>query len=339
MNIGVMGIGTYIPSTFITAKELSLETGIPEDVIIEKFGVIKKPIAGPKDTTTYMAIEAAKKAIKDADIDPKEIDLIIWNGSQHKDYQNWLAGLKVADELCATNAWSFDMEAMCGSMMAGIDVAKSLMITHSNIKTVLLVSGYRNNDFINLKEKSTTFMLDLASGGSAVVMRKNLNKNLILESSFKGDGSFSEDCVIPVGGSKNWPFKPEDTSKNYFVVKDVETFKEKLKEKTMPNFFFVIKDALKKSGNLTYKDIDYLAILHFKKSAHDTVLTELGLNENQTTYLNNYGHMGQNDQILSLELGLKENKVKDGDIVVLVGAGIGFVWASTIIKWGKGDEI
>ncbi|BBE31529.1 3-oxoacyl-[acyl-carrier-protein] synthase 3 [Tepiditoga spiralis] len=339
MNIGIIGIGTYIPSTFITSKELSLETDIPEEVILEKFGIIKKPIAGPRDTTTHMAIEAAKKAIKNAGINPKEIDLIIWNGSQHKDYQNWLAGLKVADEIGATNAWSFDMEAMCGSMMAGIDVAKSLMLTHKNIKTVLLVSGYRNNDFINLKEKSTTFMIDLASGGSALIMKKNSNKNLILESSFKGDGSFSEDCIIPVGGSKNWPLQKEDVAKNYFVVKDIEKFKTKLKEKTMSNFFLVIKEALKKSGNLTYKDIDYLAILHLKKSAHDAILNELNLNENQTTYLNNYGHMGQNDQVLSLELGLKERKIKDGDIVVLVGAGIGFVWASTVIKWGKGDVI
>ncbi|HNU23057.1 MAG TPA: 3-oxoacyl-[acyl-carrier-protein] synthase III C-terminal domain-containing protein, partial [Mesotoga sp.] len=61
----------------------------------------------------------------------------------------------------------------------------------------------------------------------------------------------------------------------------------------------------------------------------------LGLKENQSTYLDYYGHLGQNDQILSIELGLREGKIKDGDVIVMVGAGLGFVWAATTVKWGK----
>ena len=54
-------------------------------------------------------------------------DLVIWNGAQHKDYLNWLAGLHVAKEIGAVNAWSFDMEAMCGSMMAGMEVRNNFV--------------------------------------------------------------------------------------------------------------------------------------------------------------------------------------------------------------------
>ena len=333
-NVGIMGLGVYIPDNYIYADEIARRTDIPQWVIEEKFGILKKPIPGPNDTTSHMGIQAAKDAINDAGIDPKEIDLVIWNGAQHKDYPCWLASLYVAYEIGAINAWGFDMEAMCGSMMTGLETAKSLMLNNESLKTVLIVSGYRNSDLINYEVKDTSFMFDLGAGGVAVILRKNLNKNVVLESSFKGDGSFSEQCVIEVGGTKKWPMEPEDTQKYYFTVRDSEKFKSNLNEKTMPNFYGVIRDSLTKSG-YSEKDIGYLAILHFKRSAHKAVLEELGLNENQTTYLEDYGHLGQNDQILSMKLALKEGKLKDGDIAVLVGAGLGFVWAATTVKWGK----
>ena len=103
-------------------------------------------------------------------------------------------------------------------------------------------------------------------------------------------------------------------------------------------FRSVIREALAKSG-LTQGDIGYLAILHFKKSAHFAVLQELGLSKSQSTYLDDYGHIGQNDQLLSITLGLEEGKIKDGTAIVLVGAGLGFVWASTVVRWGKRVEV
>ncbi len=333
MNVGIMGLGVYIPDNHIYAEEIAKKTNIPQWVIEEKFGILKKPIPGPEDTTSYMGIQAAKEAIKDAGIDPKDIDLVIWNGGQHKDYPCWLASLKVAHEIGSTRAWGFDMEAMCGSMMVGMETAKSLMMNNDNLNTVLLVSGYRNGDLINYEVPETSFMFDLGAGGAALILKKNLNKNLILGSAFRGDGSFSEQCVIEVGGTKKWPMKPEDANKYYFTVRDPEKFKANLNEKTMPNFYGVIRDSLKKSG-YSEKDIGYLAILHFKRSAHKAVLEELGLKEEQTTYLENYGHLGQNDQVLSMKLALKEGKLNPGDIVVMVGAGIGFVWAATTVKWG-----
>ncbi len=334
-NIGLVSTGVYIPKNFITAAEISNQTGIDEQVIKEKFGVIKKPIADSVETTSYMGLKAAEIALKKAEIDAKDIDLIIWFGAQHKDYLCWLAGLYVADNLGAKNAWSFDMEGMCGSFMMALSVAKSMMITQEDLNTVLLVSGYRNNDLISLKEPTTKFMLDIGSGGSAAILKKNHNKNLVLDSAFLGDGSFSTDCVFPVFGSKNWPVKEEDLKNAHFVVQDEEEFKNKLNERTLPNFYKVIDKALEKSGNLKRKDIDYLAILHFKRSAHNLILQELGLKENQTTYLENYGHIGQNDQILSMELGIEQGKIKEGSNIILVGAGLGFVWAASVIRWGS----
>jgi 3-oxoacyl-[acyl-carrier-protein] synthase-3 len=316
---------------------LAAATGIPEEVIALKFGVKGKPVAGPGETTAFMGLAAANRALAAAAIEGSAVDLVIWCGAQHKDYPCWLAGLYVANQIGAKKAWSFDMEAMCGSMMAALDVAKSLMVTHAELDTVLLVSGYRNNDLIDLTVPETRFMLDIGSGGSALVLKKNAGRNAVLASSFRGDGSLSEMCIVPALGAKEWPPAPVDVARAHFVVPDEEAFKKKLGEVTMPNFYAVIREALKFSG-LPETAIDYLAILHFKRSAHDAVLAELGLRPEQSTYLDDYGHLGQNDQVLSLELGLGSGKIKDGSRIVFVGAGLGFVWAATVIQWGPYAE-
>jgi 3-oxoacyl-[acyl-carrier-protein] synthase-3 len=341
MHVGIIGLGTWLPSTTMSAAEIASATGIPEQVIAEKYGVRSKPIAGPGETTSFMGLKAAERALADAGIGGSDVDLVIWCGAQHKDYPCWLAGLAIADRIGARGAWSFDMEAMCGSMMAALDVARSLIIARGDLRTVLLVSGYRNNDLIDLKVPSTRFMLDIGSGGAALVLRRDAGRNEVCASSFRGDGSFSEMCVVPTLGSRAWPPAPGDGEKARFVVPDEETFKKRLGEATLPNFYAVIREALRRSGcpddpstGRPDKAIDYLALLHFKKSAHDAVLAELGLTPRQTTYLDAYGHLGQNDQVLSLELGLAAGKVRDGATVVFVGAGLGFVWAATVIRWG-----
>jgi 3-oxoacyl-[acyl-carrier-protein] synthase III len=334
IHIGIAGFGTYTPPGRLTAAEIAEKSGIPEDVIREKFGVQEKPIPGPEDTTSAMGIKAARTAIEQAGVSPEEIDIVIWNGAQHKDYPNWLAGLKVAHKLGAHRAWSFDMEAMCGSMMAGMEVARSLMVANERYKTVLLVSGYRNADMIDFDVKETSFMFDIGAGGAAVVLRAGHEENELVATSFKGDGSFSEDCVVPVGGSAKWPPQPEDVAHMHFEVRDVDSFKKKLGERTLPNFYYVIDDALAQAG-LTRAQIDYLAILHFKRSTHELVLKDLELTSEQTTYLEHYGHIGQNDQIISLEEGLAAGKIRNGSTIVMVGAGLGFVWAAAVVRWGK----
>ena len=337
MHVGIIGFGTYLPKTYMSAAELAAATTVPEDVIVQKFGINKKPIASAEETTAFMGLESAKSALAMAGVEGSEVDLVIWCGAQHKDYPCWLASLYVAEKLGAKTSWGFDMEAMCGSMMAALEVGKSLMLAREDLNTVLLVSGYRNNDLVSLKVPETRFMMDIGSAGSSLVLRKNAGRNVIGASAFRGDGSLSEMCVVPTFGSKGWPPSADDVERAHFVVPDEKAFKAKLNEVTLPNFYKVVRESMVRSGwgdGTRREGIDYLAILHFKRSSHVAILEELGLGEQQTTYLNDYGHLGQNDQVLSLELGLRDGKIHDGSKIVFVGAGLGFVWAATALQWG-----
>lgn len=335
MEIGIVSTGLYIPDNFMTGEEIALKTGIPVDIVENKMGIKRKPLPGPYDHTCQMGIIAARRAIEKANIDPKTIDLVIYIGEEHKEYPLWTAAIKLQEEIGASHAWAFDVALRCGTTIMAIKVAKSLMLSDPSINTVLLAGGYRNVDFIDYTNPRTRFMNNLAAGGGAILLQKGYKKNIVLETSIMTDGSFSEDVVVTAGGTKQ-PITHEvlDQGLLRLDVLDPEGMKRRLEQKSMDNFLRVIRDALYKSG-YNEQDINYVAMLHMKKSAHDYVLKQLSLTEEHSIYLENYGHIGQIDQILSLELAEREGKLKSGDIVVLVSAGIGYAWGATVVKWGQ----
>ncbi|MEH7120160.1 3-oxoacyl-ACP synthase [Neobacillus vireti] len=336
MNIGILSTGIYLPEDYVTGKQIAQMAGIPLHVVEEKMGIKKKYVPGAHDHTCEMGIIAAKRAIAKVGFNPMDIDLVIYIGEEHKEYPLWTAGIKLQQEVGALNAWAFDAALRCGTTVMALKVAKSLMIADPGIQTVLLAGGYRNVDFIDYQNPRTRFMYNLGAGGGAILLKRDHSENVLLETDLITDGSFSEDVVVVAGGTKN-PISKDALEQrlNMLDVLDPEGMKSRLEQKSMANFLKVIRESVRKSG-YQVSDIAYLAILHMKKSAHEYVLKELGLSPEQSIYLEDYGHIGQIDQILSLELAVQEGKVKDGDLVVLVSAGIGYAWGATAIKWGKG---
>ncbi|MDX1770402.1 MAG: 3-oxoacyl-ACP synthase [Planococcaceae bacterium] len=335
MPIGIVSTGVYIPSHSMSAEEIASASNVPIHVVKDKMGITKKPIPGPNDHTVQMGIWAAQDALKRGQVDPKSIDCVIYIGEEHKEYPLWTAAIKTQEEIGAYHAWGFDIALRCGTTILALKLAKSLMLSDDSIETVLLAGGYRNSDFIDYTNERTRFMFNLGAGGAAMILKKNHDVNALLESDLMTDGSFSEDVVVPVGGTKT-PLTQELLMSGAYKldVLDPEGMKKRLEQKSMQNFLKVIRHSLSKSG-YTEHDISFLAILHMKKSAHNYVLNELGLSEDQSIYLHEYGHIGQMDQIISLQLAEQQGKLKQGDIVVLVSAGIGYAWGATTIKWGS----
>lgn len=331
--IGITGLGVYLPKGRMTAEEIAMRAKIPQVVVETKMGIIEKVIAGPTDHPVEMSIKAARNAISEARISAKEIDLVIYIGEEHKEYPLWTAAIKIQEEVGAVNAWAFDVQLRCGTAIMAMKVAKSLMQADESIRTVLLAGGYRNHDFIDYQNERTRFMFNLGAGAGAIVLQKNAGGHEVLETELITDGSFSEDVVVPVGGTKE-PLTTEHLQQGKYMldVLDPEGMKLRLEQKSLENFLKVIRRSLEKSG-YNERDLSYVAMLHMKKSAHDYVLEELGLTEDHSIYLSHYGHIGQIDQILSLYLARETGALQQGDIVSLVSAGIGYAWGAITVKW------
>ncbi len=334
-TIGIVAAGTYIPATSISAAEIAGRTGIPEEVIVQKFGLRRKPVPGPADHTNAMALWAAQDALAQTDLDPGEIDVVLCTTEEWKEYPLWTAGIKLAYDLGARRAWAIDVQMRCGTTIGALKLAKSLMLADPGVNTVLIAGGYRNGDLVDYANPRSRFMINLSTGGGALLLRKGHPRNRLLGSALLVDGAFSLDVIVPAGGTVE-PLTPEALAagRNYLDVPDPEGMKARLDAVSMQNFLRVVDEALAQSGH-TRRDIDYLNVLHMKRSAHDYVLRELGLHEEQSFYLSDYGHLGQQDQTLVIKKGLETGRLRDGALMVMVAAGIGYAWGASVVQWGS----
>jgi 3-oxoacyl-[acyl-carrier-protein] synthase III len=335
-TVGVLGTGIYLPETRMTAQQISeaTEGAWSEKAIIEKLGIIEKPIPGEQDGTQEMGVLAALDALRNTETDPMDLDLILCIGEEWKEYPLTTSGIYIQEKIGAKNAWAIDVQQRCGTTVAAMKMAKDMMIADDEINTVLIVGGYRNGDFIDYTDPSVSFMYNLSAGGGALILKKNLNRNLVLGTHIITDGSMARDAGVYYGGICH-PINAENAGIAYKSLRifNEQHMKERLNEVSMSNWMECIRKAFEKSG-IPQHELSYLAGLHFKRSMYEYMLNELGLSADQTIYLDHYGHMGQIDQILSLHLALGEGKVKRGTVISMISAGIGYAWGANVLKWG-----
>ena len=336
VNVGIVGTGVYLPKKIMTAAEIAAATGgtWSEDAVRSKLGINQKYIAGPDEGTQEMGALAAIKCLENTGVDPKEIDLILCMGEEWKEYPLTTSALYIQDRIGAVNAWGIDVQNRCCTCVSAMKIARDMMVADDTINTVLIAGGYRNGDFVDYTDKDMSMMYNLSCGGGAILMKKNYGKNLLLGSKIIADGSLSRTAGVEIGGIAK-PFTPDNVEEGYRSLRllDAKKMKDRLNIVSMPNWYRCIDESLAQAG-LERKDIDYLDILHIKRSGHRGMLADLGLTEDQTIYLEDYGHIGQVDQILSLELAIQQGKVKPGSVVCMIAAGIGYVWSANIIRWG-----
>lgn len=332
--IGITGLGTYVPSGRISASEIAAKTDLPEWVVIEKLGITERVLPGPNDHATNMGVRAGHAALQHAGVNASDVDVVISITEEYKEYPVWTAGIKLAYDLGANNAYAYDVGQKCGTAVLAVKLAHDLLVADPSVNTVLIAGGYRNSDLISFADPNVRFMYNLGAGGGALVVQRNRGHE-ILGSRIITDGSFSLDVLVPVGGS-NTPLTPQNLHDYRLQVMDPAGMKERLEQKSLDNFVRVVQEAVERS-NLALSDVAYLAMLHVKPSAHKYLLEQLGLTQEQSVYLRHYGHLGQVDQILSLELAAQQGLLATGDIAVMVAAGVGYVWNAQVLKWG-GDE-
>ena len=334
VRAGILSLATYLPKSHHDADYIASQCETPAEIIRTKLGWYQKNVPGPGDGTVAMGIKAARKALYYSGLDSAEIDLVIWSGEEIKEFRNWPVGPKIQKELDLTKAWSFDIQQRCGTTLVGIKLARDMIRADNRINTVLVVSGYRNSDLIHYPNPRVRWMYYLAAGGAACVIQRDCPKNDILESHFISDGSFAWDVYVSQGGSAEAiTVEGLKEGKQFLDVMDPEGMKERLEKLSLSNWLLCIDRALAKSG-LKRADVDYLAMLLVKRSAHDSIIDQLGLKPEQTRYLAEFGHHGQNDQLLSLELAVEEGRLKDGDLVLMISAGIGYAWNALTLRWG-----
>lgn len=335
-HVGITGVGVYLPDRKMTAAEIAAKTegNWKAEAVEKKLGIKEKRIPGSNDGTQSMGVAAARRAIESSGVDPAEIDVVLGIGEEWKEYPLTTSSIYIQEQVGARQAWAIDVQQRCGTTVAALKLAEDLLLGNQEYQKILIAGGYRNCDLLDYSDPELSFMYNLGAGGGALLVEKNCGRNVLQGTHLISDGSLARDAGVKVGGVAN-PVQEENLAEAFKLkIFDVEHMKERLNEVSMDNWLFCINKAFAKAGK-EVKDMDYLAVLHFKPSMHEYLLEELGLSSENTTYLDKFGHIGQIDQILSLKLGLENGRIKPGSTISMISAGIGYAWAANVIDWGE----
>ena len=335
MTVTLTGYGRYVPDETITGEEIADQSDIPQKVIVEKMGVVEKHVCPPDDDhVTDMGVKAADAALADADVDPADVDLVLYHGSEYKDFYVWSAAADVAERVGAENAYATETYALCASQPLAFRQAAA-QISVGDIDVALLVGASREEDLVDYADTEASFMFNFGSGACATVLEGDAGERA--RATLRGhaaltDGSFSRDVIMPAGGSQNPP--NEETVRkglHSLTVPDPAGMKERLADVSLSNFLRVADEALA-ATDLERDDVDFVALTHMKRSFHDLLAERLGVDDGHH-YLDHYGHVQSVDQVLALDEGLERGMVKADDVVLFLAAGTGYTWAASVLRW------
>lgn len=332
--VGIAGLASHLPDQWCSAAELAAASGIPEAVLVERFGLAGKHVAAPGEHVTDLAREAARRLLSEAGVAPSDVDAVVYFGSTWKNYPVWQAAPRIAHELGCHRAFALELDYIsCGSPVA-LRVAKALIISDPRVRTVLLVGASCESRLIDYGNKRARFMFDFGDGAVAALLVRDHPANRVLETAMITDGSLSLHVKVPAGGSA-LPASADTVAarQHYLDVADPDDMRDRLGEVSLGNFLQVAQDAVEQSGR-SLRDVSFVVPIHMKRSMQAALLDGLGLDDSRAVYLEDTGHMSGVDNLLGLDRLVRAGRLRDGDLVLLLAAGIGYTWAATVVQWG-----
>jgi 3-oxoacyl-[acyl-carrier-protein] synthase-3 len=327
-RISLAATAAYLPERWMAAAEIAVASGIPEAVLVEKFGLRGKHIAAEDEHVSDLSVKAGEALLAEQDVDPQSIDVVMYFGSMWKDYAVWQAAPWIAHRLGCANAYAVEYDNVsCGTPVA-LRIARDMLVAEPELRNVLVVAACRESYLLDYGNERSRFMFNFGDGAVAGLLVKDGDRNELLRSHGLTDGSLSLQVKLPSGGSVS-----PNGGYRYLDVHDPAAMKERLDETSLDNFVRASEVALERSG-LTLADVSFVCALHMKRSMHDALLDALGVARDRAEFLDDAGHMSGVDSLLGLDRAARAGTLADGDIVLLLAAGTGYTWAASVVRWG-----
>jgi 3-oxoacyl-[acyl-carrier-protein] synthase III len=327
-RVGLLATASYLPERWLTAAEVAALSGIPEQVIVDKFGLRGKHVAAPDEHVSDLSVKAIERLLDETGLDPEEIDVVMYYGSMWRDHAVWQAAPHIAHRIGATNAFAIEYGNVSHGTPIALRVARDLLRAEPELRNVLVVAACRESYLLDYANERSRFMFNFGDGAVAGLLVGDSTRNEVLGSHAITNGAYSLQVKVAHGGSVDPNGYP------YLDVQDPAGMKGGLDQESLPNFVAAARGALERSG-LTPADLDFVCPLHTKRSMFQALLVELGMSEDQAVYLDDTGHMSGVDSLLALDRAVREGRVRDGDVVLLLAAGTGYTWAATVVRWGE----
>lgn len=332
-QVSLVGTAAYLPDRWLPASELAGLSGIPEAVLVERFGLRGKHIAAPDEHVSDMAVTAATRLLDELGVPAASLDAVVYFGSSFKDYPVWQAAPRIAHRLGADRAFALELDYVsCGAPVA-VRVVRDLLRAEPDLRRVLAVAASRESYLLDYANARTRFMFNFGDGAVAALFEGDGTERLVAGAHMITDGSFSLDVKVPAGGSAEPASVATVAARRHMLdVPDPASMKERLDPVSVGNFVEAARRAAEASG-ASLGEVALLCGIHMKRSIHEAICAGLGVPPDRAVYLDDTGHMSGVDPLLGLDRAWRAGRIEAGDLVLLLAAGTGYTWAAACIRW------
>lgn len=320
MPARIIGTGSALPALLVSNRELEKTVDTTDEWIRSRTGIESRHIA-VEETTTSMAIEAAKKALQDAKASPEELDLIIV-GTISPDHYFPSTACEIQNALGAVNATAFDISAACAGFLFGLGIVDAYMKADT-VRNALVVGAETLSKMMDWNDRSTCVLF--GDGAGAAVVRSDESG---IMSMVQGSDGARGNALTCEGRRVNNPYKKNDTSLDYTKMNGQEVYKFAVK--TVPKS---IEEALLKA-DVKADDVKYFLLHQANLRIIEAVAKRLGQSiEKFPTNLQECGNISAGSVPVLLDHVNREGMLQKGDTIVLAGFGAGLTWGATVLIW------
>ncbi|QHA91561.1 MULTISPECIES: beta-ketoacyl-ACP synthase III [unclassified Bacillus (in: firmicutes)] len=312
MNAGLLGVGHYVPERVLTNQDLEKMVDTSDEWIRTRTGIEERRIADDDMNTSDMAYLASKKALEDANIKAEDLDLILV-ATVTPDYPFPSVGCLLQEKLGATNAAAMDLSAACAGFMYGM-ITAGQFINNDTYKNILVVGVEKLSKITDWEDRNTAVLF--GDGAGAAVIGPVTEGRGILSFELGSDGA----------GAKHLYQEPN----GFMAMNGREVFKFAVRQMGQSAI-----NVIDKAG-LTKEDVDFLiphqANIRIMEASRQRL--ELPV-EKMATTVKKYGNTSSSTIPIALSEAMEEGRVKDDDVVILVGFGGGLTWGAVALKLGR----
>jgi len=312
LNAGILGIGRYLPENIVTNKDFEARIDTSDEWIRTRTGIEERRLASDDFDTSHMAYEAAKAALNDADIKAADIDLIIV-ATVTPDRAFPSVACIIQEQLGAKKAAAMDLSAACAGFMYGMVTAEQF-IKNNVYKNILVVGVEKLSKITDWNDRNTAVLF--GDGAGAIVMGSVSSGKGILAFDLGADGT---------GGKHLY-----NNDKQHIVMNGREVFKFAVRQMGES----CVK-VLEKAG-LQKEDVDFLiphqANIRIMESARERL--ELPI-EKMSKVVHKYGNTSSSSIPIAIVEEIEAGRIKDNDLLVMVGFGGGLTWGAIALRWGR----
>ncbi len=324
-RIKIVGTGFYVPDQILTNADLEKMVDTTDEWITTRTGVKTRHIARSDQAASDLCLEAARRALKNAHLEVKDIDLIIV-ANNTPDTIFPATSCYVQAGLQAGNIPALDVVAGCTGFLYAMIVAEGLILA-GTARRILLIGGEVLTKVTNWKDRTTCILF--GDGAGAVILEESRDESGMLASYWRADGTLTSLLKIPAGGTR-LPASVQTVAENlhYIYMKGNEVFKHAVKRMGE-----AAEEVLKKAG-LTKADIDvfipHQANIRIIKAGRE----RLGLPEEKVyTNVDRYGNVSVATLPIAIHELRQAKKLKPGTLMLLDAFGAGFTWAAILYRW------